>query len=137
MSVTCQCPHCGKPIELSVVGVKSDWPRKREDRDRGPLTPEQARAYPMPFGKHKGSTLGEIGLKDPAYIQWVATTCEDPARQAARAYLDSTSPAQAPPVNAQAASPPVVPPVDPGFSEFERGIGGAWREADRTPLGPV
>ena len=30
----------------------------------------------MPFGKHKGSTLGAIAENDPDYIEWLAETAD-------------------------------------------------------------
>jgi len=35
------------------------------------MTPSEAGAYIMPFGKHKGCTLDDILEDDPSYINWM------------------------------------------------------------------
>ena len=36
------------------------------------MTPERARAFVLPFGKHKGEPLGRGVRDDPGYLGWLA-----------------------------------------------------------------
>ena len=46
---------------------------------------EQALAYRMPFGRHKGRSMKEIKQSDPKYIDWLVDQpgIKDPVKSAA------------------------------------------------------
>jgi len=51
-----ECKSCGKFIQY----VEQE------------ISYEEAASFKMPFGKHQGKTIEQIGLQDPDYLAWAA-----------------------------------------------------------------
>lgn len=74
-------PHFGRYV-CSACGKFAGWVRT-------PLTPERAAAWVMPFGKHRGLTLAEIGETDIGYLTWLVANVDRPSIQrTVRYFLD-------------------------------------------------
>jgi hypothetical protein len=110
MSTIVFCPCCGAQLELTASRRQpshSDPPRDRPP-PRGnpppqPWTPERARNFKMPIGKYKGKTVGQIGLVDLPYLEWMAENLDRNCQKAAEVYLESvTQPAGAGRTNSSA-----------------------------------
>jgi hypothetical protein len=95
-----QCPHCGSRrlssarcpggphfgrVDCRDCGKHVRW-------ERTPMTPERAAAFTLPFGKHKGETLAEVGSTDRRYLEWLASLADlaPSFRRAVVCYLGAT-----------------------------------------------
>lgn len=69
-----RCPSCGVDLAIEVHKVEHELPPqdRRPDGTKMPaeMNDHRAAAFTMPFGKHKGLTLGEIHRKDSTYLGW-------------------------------------------------------------------
>lgn len=84
------CPCCGARLEVAAAGGRQSRPNGHAGghTPAQPWTIERARAFVMPLGKYKGRTIGQIGLADPAYLEWVAETMDRNVGMAAKTYLE-------------------------------------------------
>lgn len=88
------CPRCGS-ADL-ITAARGDQ-HQAELRCRGcgrwlrflgaPWTRKRAAAFVMPFGKHKGRTLGDLAESEPDYLRWVAGEVRGTPARAARILL--------------------------------------------------
>jgi len=82
-----------EPLRASQPTGPLDRRRQRNFRPPPPPSLEDARAWPIEFGKFHGHTLGQIADFEPTYIDWLARTISrDPelvaAARAVQADLD-------------------------------------------------
>lgn len=97
------CPGCGS---TNLVAVPRSDQHHAELRcgacDRWikfvptPWTRERAEAFRLPYGKHKGKTVGELGRTDPDYLRWMARECWGGPATAARIVLGLDQPEEVP-----------------------------------------
>jgi uncharacterized protein (DUF3820 family) len=79
-------PHFGNRVDCLDCGlpgaVKASW------------TIERARAFTMPYGKHKGRTVAELAETGPgrSYLRWVAENVDGNAGMAAAIVLKGVAP---------------------------------------------
>ena len=83
-----------EPLRASQPTGPLDRRRQRNFRPPPPPSLEDARAWPIEFGKFHGHTLGQIADFEPTYIDWLARTISrDPelvaAARAVQADLDA------------------------------------------------
>ncbi len=55
-----------------VPGLRASRPLAAHSVD-----PFEAAEFVMPFGKHRGRTLGQIARRDPGYLRWLANKYRD------------------------------------------------------------
>lgn len=102
MSVTCSCPHCGKPVSVTVkpapesVSRPDHQPREPQQRrsdgslEPATMTAERAAAFSLPLGKHKGLTIAEVARKDHSWLRWYAANgVEGSVKRAVVFYLEN------------------------------------------------
>jgi uncharacterized protein (DUF3820 family) len=89
---TAFCPSCGHSVKTDRGGeIRSPEPaRPAAARTTNPWTMERARAIEMPFGKHKGKTLGEIAdhKQDRNYLVWGSAIWDRGLGKATRIVLE-------------------------------------------------
>jgi hypothetical protein len=54
-----------------------------------PWTLERAQRFTMPIGKYRGSTMAQIALADPAYLEWCAENLDRGVQKAAQTILEA------------------------------------------------
>jgi hypothetical protein len=104
----CVCPRCGAALEFTL-GVaphqQQQWrpqepqepPRPQQWRQQQPArqyhaspqpwTPQRARDFVLPIGKHRGKTLDEVYRQHPDYLRWLAENVGRGVGRAAQNYL--------------------------------------------------
>ena len=77
-----------EPLRASQPNGPVGRRRQRNFRPPDPPSLEQARAWPIEFGKFHGHTLGQVADFEPTYIDWLAKTISrDPELVAAARVL--------------------------------------------------
>lgn len=78
------CPGCGSPAPVTRPGkgphAAGLWCPACERHVRWlrvPVDAAVAAEFVMPFGKHRGRTLGQIARLDPGYLNWLANAFRD------------------------------------------------------------
>lgn len=75
-----RCPHCrGHVVESDAAPPHY---RRLDCGECGswlawvpaPMTRERAEAMTMPFGKHRGLSLGHLAVNHPGYLEWLASS---------------------------------------------------------------
>src|SRR5262245_46059159 len=92
-----RCPRCGGPLLTERMESGPHFARTRcracgfRRWERAPMTPERAAAFVLPFGRHRGRTLAEVGVADRGYLEWLAAlpALAPSIRQAVVCHLES------------------------------------------------
>ena len=96
-----------KPVTVVGVDVTPQIPAKAPDIG----SVQDASNMKVNFGKHKGRTLSELMVEDPAYVQWISkNTIKDHPDLAAAATIVCSQPLQQVP---STQSLPPIPPTAP------------------------
>jgi hypothetical protein len=115
------CPKChGADLATVKVPTKAGERIKVVCADCGrfvrhapsPWTPARAHAFCLPYGRHKGRTIGELArtLSGRGYIRWLGENCRDNVGKAARVAL-AAGPEYDP--GREWAGPPATTPTAP------------------------
>jgi uncharacterized protein (DUF3820 family) len=90
------CPYCSGRLEVIRDAPPPHWGRlvcwdcrRCLGFAPTPMEPEAIAGYTMPFGKHRGRTLTEIGAIDRPYLEWAARNLVKPRmREVITFYLE-------------------------------------------------
>lgn len=81
------CPQCGSSLVTTYGETTCIGPEHHPLGEKREWTIERARAFTMPFGKHKGKSMAELPI---GYLKWIVETFEDRGiRSAALAILET------------------------------------------------